>query len=89
MKRAILLLCAMLLAGCVTIGGWQWFALASTRGLRVGMTFAELQAMMPYPKDINRTAYDGGLSTQYVWTAPGGGLVCVYVEGDRVTGWQD
>lgn len=95
MKKAIVgLFIALILSGCMTIGGWQWMAVASTRNLYIGMTRAELQKVMPFPSDINVMQTAGGKREQICWnTKPTSKYyrpapIFVYVENGVVIGWQ-
>ena len=96
MKKTIaVLFVALMLSGCATVGGWRWMAVASTRSLRVGMSRAELQRVMPYPSDINITQTAAGKREQICWnTRPTGSQyyqpspIFVYVENGVVIGWQ-
>lgn len=70
-------------------------AVASTRNLRVGMTRAELQRVMPFPSDINVMQTAAGKREQICWnTKPTGSQyyrpapIFVYVENGVVVGWQ-
>lgn len=95
MKKALIALCVIvLLAGCVTVGGWQWLAVASTRRLSVGMTKADVQAIMPYPSKINRTQTQAGMQEQIIWRGVSAGgatspTIYLYFENDVLVGWQE